>query len=150
MKLRVLLADDHAMFRQALRMSLATDPDIEVVAEVEDGHGVLACFDDTHPDVVCMDIDMPRLSGIEATRRLIAAHPEARIVGLSAYSSPLLAAEMIKAGALGYVVKMDAGPQLPIAIRMASRNQTYLGPELGAKDVAELTRYALQVSAPHK
>ena len=132
MKIRVLLADDHALFRQALRLSLEAQADIEVVGEVDNGRGVLAGFASSAPDVVCMDVNMPGLNGIQATELLLARYPQARVVGLSADGSRALAAEMTRGGALGYVVKMNAGAELPEAIRRAHRNQTFVSPNLDA------------------
>ena len=97
MKLRVLLADDHAIFRAALRMTLQYAPDI-----------------------VCMDINMPVMDGIEATRRLLEIHPHVKVIGLSAHDDPVPIEALIKAGAVGYVIKSDAGTQLLTAIRLAA------------------------------
>ena len=84
MSLRILLADDHQMFRHALRALLARDPELEVVAEAASGEEVLAIADAQPVDLVCMDIAMPGMDGIEATRRLLARHPALRVIGLSA------------------------------------------------------------------
>ena len=119
MKLRVLLAEDHAMFRAALRMTLQSAPDIEVVGEAEDGQQALASLDHVVPDIVCMDINMPVMDGIEATRRLLEIHPHVKVIGLSAHDDPVPIEALIKAGAVGYVIKSDAGTRLLAAIRMA-------------------------------
>lgn len=129
MRIRILLADDHKMFREALRMTLETIPGMQVVAEVDNGKSILAQVDSTRPDVVCMDINMPMLSGIEATQLLRIAHPEVRVVGLSAHADPTLVAQMIAAGALGYVVKSNAGHELPKAIDHVMRQQIFLSSE---------------------
>lgn len=150
MKLRVLLADDHTMVRKGLRLFLETAPDIEVVAEAEDGCGALEKVAETRPDVVCMDINMPGLNGIEATRQLIAAYPEVKVIGLSEHGYLVMVAQMIGAGALGYVFKSNAHVELLPAIRLASQNQTYLSPALGIQDPAELERYALRVAGAAK
>lgn len=143
MKLRVMLADDHAAFREALRMWLELAPDIEVVAEANDGHSVLQGVGQAMPDVVCMDLNMPGLNGIETTRQLLSIQPDVKVIGLSAHVDLFRVAEMFSAGALGYVVKGSAGVELLAAIRRVSRNQSYLSPELGLKDAAELARYAM-------
>lgn len=111
-KIRVLIADDHQRFRAALRRMLETDPGIDVVAEAVTGDEVLACAGRMQPDVVCMDYRMPGLDGITATRQLIAACPEMKIIGLSANAESHFAAVMCQAGAAGYVAKGDAGTQL--------------------------------------
>lgn len=128
MKFRVLLADDHAMFRKALRLSLAMSADVEIVAEAADGPGVLDGVMRCQPDVVCMDIRMPGLDGIEATRQIIASRPDTRIIGLSAHNDPATVNAMMQAGALGYVMKMDAGQHLMAAIRQVGQNQRYVSP----------------------
>lgn len=141
MKLRVLLADDHALFRQALRLSLEVQPDLDVVAEADSGEALLAAFAAAAPDVVCVDVNMPSMNGIEATRQLLARHPAARVVGLSADGSPSLAAAMVAAGARGYVIKMNAGSELPDALRRVARGAEFLSPELGVGSLGELAAY---------
>ncbi len=148
MKVRVMLADDHAVFREALRMYLDLAPDIEVVAEATDGRNVLQSVDRARPDVVCMDLNMPGLSGIETTRQLLIIQPNAKVIGLSASVDLVRVAEMFSAGALGYVLKGSAGEELLAAIRSVSNNQSYLSPELGLKDVAELARHAMRAPTP--
>jgi len=138
MKFRVLLADDHAMFRDALRMVLEMAPEVEIVAEAADGRAVLELFGASRPDVVCMDVNMPGLNGVDATRQLLALHPEVRIIGLSCDADPRMVAEMIGAGAHGYVVKMNAGRDLLPAIHRVSQNQIYLSPEFECLDIAGL------------
>lgn len=150
MKFRVLLADDHAMFRQALRMALETASDVEVVGEAANGADVLRLFGESRPDVVCMDISMPGLNGVEATRQLLALYPEVKVIGLSCYTEPYRVAEMFDAGALGYVVKMSAGADLLPAIRRVSQNQPYLSAELGIQDIADLAAHARPDHLPLK
>ncbi|MDO8653967.1 MAG: response regulator transcription factor [Undibacterium sp.] len=141
MTLRLLLADDHTLFRQALRMILETERDIIIVAEATDGYGVLNAVEQSKPDVVCMDINMPKLNGVEATQQLHAVHPEVKIIGLSSHIDPYLVAQMIHAGALAYVDKAHAGIELIAAIRMVNQNQPYLSPELGINNIDELALY---------
>lgn len=150
MKLRVLLADDHPMVRTALRTFLEMAPDIEVVAEAENGRDVLAAAQRCQPDVVCMDINMPGLNGIEATRQLLATHPNVKVIALSAHTYLIMVAQMIEAGAIGYVAKANASVELLPAIRLASQNQTYLSPVLQVRDSAELARYAQHAAAAAK
>lgn len=141
MTIRILLADDHALFRQALRLSLEAHPDLAVVAEADSGAAVLATFAAALPDVVCIDVNMPGVDGIAATRQLLAEHPAARVVGLSADGSPSLAAAMAAAGARGYVIKMNAGRELPAALRRVAGGAEFLSPELGVGSLAELAAY---------
>jgi DNA-binding NarL/FixJ family response regulator len=129
---RVLLADDHAMFRQALRGLIAREAGFEVVAEAGDGLAVLALARATTPDLVVMDIGMPGLNGIEATRQLLAANPRVKVVALSAYSDKGFVTEMLAAGAKGYVLKAAAAETLLDAIRVVAHDGTYLCPEIMA------------------
>jgi len=142
MTLRLMLADDHATFREALCLFLELQPDIRVVAEVADGHGVLREFAQSQPDVVCMDVNMQGFSGIEATRELLRQHADARVIGLSAHVELRRVAEMFSAGARGYVIKGSPGADLLAAIRAVGRGEVYLSPELGIASVADLARYA--------
>lgn len=146
MKLRILLADDHILFRQAIRMTLLTFPDVEIVAEVSNGQDVLDMIKQSQPDVVCMDINMPDLNGVEATRQLHTAHPKIKIIGLSSHIDPYLAARMIDAGAIAYVDKASAGNDLPLAIQQARQNRLFLSPALGVRDGTELAQY---IDNPH-
>jgi DNA-binding NarL/FixJ family response regulator len=138
MTLRVLLADDHALFREALHMVLDLTPDIEVVAEVENGLQVLERVAQSQPDVVCMDLNMPGLDGVEATRQLLSAFPTIKVIGLSAHVDLHRVASICHAGAVGYVVKASAGSELPSAIRQVAQNQTYFSAELRVSSPAEL------------
>jgi two-component system NarL family response regulator len=140
MTLRILLADDHDLFRQAIRMTLQTALDVEVVAEVTDGQSVLDAVQKSHPDVVCMDINMPTLNGVEATALLHASHPHVKIIALSSHVDPHLIAKMMRAGAFAYVDKARAGSELLNAINLASKNQRFISPSMGITDIAELMR----------
>lgn len=133
MKLRILLADDHKILRQALRSVLEQEPDIEVIAEAEDGVEAIALARTHGPDVVVMDIGMPRMDGIEATRRMLAECPEIRVVALSTYSDRRIAQQMIEAGAKGYVIKAAGGDELLSAIRAVGKNDSYFSPAIDAR-----------------
>ena len=130
MKLRVMIVDDHLVFRGALRLVLEFDPDIEVAAEAEDGYAALARAAELPLDVVCMDINMPGMNGIEATRRLIAAHPTLKVIGLSAFTELHFVLEMVDAGAVGFITKGDAGDTLLAAVRAVAGQRTYFCPEV--------------------
>ena len=138
LKLKILLADDHQLFREALRSMLEKEPDIEVVGEVGDGRDVLRVAGQTLPDVVCMDVGMPGVNGIEATRRLVAGHPRVKVIGVSAFYDRRFVLDMLNAGATGYVTKGEAGDELLRAIHAVRRNQTYLCPEVSAGGVDAL------------
>ena len=123
---RLMLADDHQMFREALRILLEKQTGYEVVAETGDGLKVMSLVHEMKPDIVCMDIDMPGLNGIELTRQITMTLPSARVVALSTYCDRRYVANMMSAGALAYVTKTEAGSELVRAIESVSRNRSYL------------------------
>ena len=132
MSLRIVLADDHQMFRHALRALLARDAELEVVAEAASGDEVLAIAEAQPVDLVCMDIAMPGMDGIEATRRLLARHPGVRVIGLSAFADRQFVIDLLSAGARGYITKAEAGDELLRAIRTVREGRTYLCPDVAA------------------
>jgi len=125
MTVRVLLADDHPLLREALRVLLEKDKTIQVVAETGDGLEVVKLARATDPDVVCMDINMPGMNGIEATQRLIDACPNIKIIGLSALTDERDVVEMLDAGASAYVTKAAAGDELPRAVEAVLNGRKY-------------------------
>lgn len=128
--MRILLAEDHKMFREALRLMLEKESDLQVVAEVGDGFELLRLVAEIKPDIVCMDISMPGLDGIETTRRLRLIDPAIKVIGLSAYTDKHFVLDMLHAGAAGYVNKSEAGDELVRAIRSARLNRSYLCPSV--------------------
>lgn len=132
MTIRTLLVDDHAMFREALHLMLNQQPDIEIVGEVADGSQVEAAIERLSPEIVVMDVNMPNINGIEATRTLLAKHPDLRVVALSAFGYKRFIMEMMDVGATAYVVKSAASDQLVQAIVSASEGKTYLCAEAAA------------------
>jgi len=135
MSIRVVLADDHRMILAALRSMLEKETDIAVVGEAGDGAALLDVVARTMPDVAVVDIAMPGMNGIEATRRLLAGHPRLKVIALSAYSDRRFVLEMLNAGAKGYLVKASAGDELARAIRAIAQGQTYLCPEVAGSIV---------------
>ena len=132
MSIRVMLADDHKILREALRSVLEHEPDIEVVAEARDGREAIELAQNATPDLIVMDIGMPGLDGIEATRRILAGNPAIKVVALSTYSDKRIAQQMMEAGAKGYVVKAAGGDELLSAIRSVMGGEHYLSPEISA------------------
>src|SRR5882672_5599552 len=130
MSLRVALVDDHRPFRERLRALLQRDRDIEIVAEASSGHELLEIARTTEMDVACMDIRLPGMSGIEATRRLLAIRPDVRVIGLSAYAEPHYVEAMVDAGAVGHFTKGDAGEALLQAIRTATPERRCFGADI--------------------
>jgi DNA-binding NarL/FixJ family response regulator len=127
MRVRVALVDDHQAFRERLRALLTRDPDIEIVAEASSGHELLEIALTTDLHVVCMDIRLPGMSGIETTRRLLAIRPGVRVIGLSAYAEPHYVETMLDAGAVGHFTKVDAGEELLQAIHAATAARPRFG-----------------------
>ena len=132
--IKIMLADDHRIMREALRSVLEQEPDLDVVAEAQDGIEALRLADENALDLVVMDVGMPGLDGIEVTRRLCQAHPGLKVVGLSTYSDRRIAQQMIEAGACGYVVKSAGGDEVLRAVRAAVRDEVYLCPEIAGSE----------------
>ncbi len=130
MTIRILLADDHQIIREGLRSLLTDQKDIEVVAEADTGRSALNYVEKLHPDVVLMDIAMPDINGIEATRQIKAANPEIRILALSMHSDQRFVGDMLRAGASGYLLKDCAGAELVQAIRTVHAGKVYLSPSI--------------------
>lgn len=105
MAVQILLAEDHKIVREGLRALLTAESAFDVVGEASDGRTAVRCVSELSPDVIVMDLHMPDLNGIEATRRILAEKPGTKVIGLSANTEPNLILEMLKAGASGYVVK---------------------------------------------
>lgn len=136
MKSRVVLAEDHRAFREALRNLLDRDPGIEVIGEAGDGTEALELVRSVHPDVVVMDLRMPGINGVAALKQLIAAQPSLKVIVLSVTSEPAFASEMLGAGARGYVTKSDTS-ELPRAIHAAESGASYLSTEVALPAAAE-------------
>ncbi len=128
MGIRILIADDHQILRQGLRNLLKKEPDMEVVAEAEDGRTTVALAREYTPQVIIMDVKMPDLNGIEASRQIFSEFPEMKIIALSMYADRRFVMNMLKAGAHGYLLKDCAFEELANAIRLVMDNKTYLSP----------------------
>ena len=128
--IRVLLADDHALFRDGVRALLEHEPDIEVVGEVEDGRAAIEQALALRPDIVLMDITMPHIDGIEATRQIVAQAPHVRVLVLTMHDNEDVFFRSLSAGASGYVLKRSGGLELMGAIRSTHAGQSYLSPFL--------------------
>jgi two-component system NarL family response regulator len=144
MKIRIALADDHQMFRHALRAMLEKVSDLEIVAEAGDGQELLRAVRHSRPDVVCMDVGMPGMNGIETTRQLLSISPRVKVIGLSAFTDQHFVVGMLDAGAVGYVTKAEAGDELLRAIRSVQVNRTYLCPDIAASVTGALLNGAMR------
>ncbi len=126
MPIRILLADDHAVVRDGVRALLEKQPDMEVVAEAADGHEAVQLADDLQPDVVVMDIGMPNLNGIDATKRILTAHPHLGVVILSMHQDESYVLRSLKAGAKGYLLKDSLRSDVLEAIRAVAQGRSFL------------------------
>ncbi len=127
-RIRVLLADDHAILRDGIRALLTDHPDIVVIGEAEDGHWAVHLAHELHPNVVLMDIGMPRLNGLEATRQIKHDCPEVAILILTMHDNEEYLRQVLAAGASGYVLKRAAASELVAAIRAVHRGEAALSP----------------------
>jgi DNA-binding NarL/FixJ family response regulator len=139
MKIRVLLVDDHKMMREGLSSLLSDFSDMEIVGSCADGRTALDLVRTLSPHVIVMDIGMPELNGVEATRRIRAEFGEARVVALSTHTDARYVQHMLEAGACGYVLKIAAHAELVQAVRAAAAGKTYLSPEIAGPVVMRST-----------
>jgi DNA-binding NarL/FixJ family response regulator len=132
-KIRVLLADDHTVVRQGLRALLAAEEDIEIIGEAENGRQALQLVKKLLPDVVVMDIAMPVLNGVEATRQITRYVPSVKVLVLSTYSNDEYVEQLTEAGAAGYLVKQTAANDLLKAIREAFKGNAFFSPAIAKR-----------------
>lgn len=140
MTIRVLLADDQEMVRSGFRLLLARETDLEVVGEAADGLEAVALTARRRPDVVLMDIRMPRLDGLEATRRILADGPAARILILTTFDDDQYVFEALHAGASGFILKDAPAADMLDAIRVIARGDALLAPSVTRRVIAEFAR----------
>jgi DNA-binding NarL/FixJ family response regulator len=144
-KIHILLADDHAVVRQGFKMILAAQPDMEIVGEAGNGREALELAGQLQPDVIVMDVAMPELNGIEATRRVADLSPRSRVLALSMHKDSVYVREILRAGARGYLLKDSIASDLLAAVRAVARGEGYLSP--GVSD-AVLNDYRRHVTDP--
>jgi two-component system, NarL family, response regulator NreC len=142
---KILLADDHVLVRQGFKMILSAQSDFEIVGEAGNGREVLELAQKLQPDLVIMDVTMPELNGIEATRRLSDVAPRARVLALSMHKDAVYVREILRAGARGYLLKDSADADLIAAVRSIAKGEAWLSP---AVSDAVLTDYRRHVSDP--
>ena len=136
--IRVLITDDHGVVRQGLRMFLSLDPDIQVVGEASDGREALEMARELVPDVVLMDLLMPVMDGIEATRAIRSALPEVEVIALTSVLEDASVTDAIRAGAIGYLLKDTNVEELHRAVRGAAEGRVQLAPEAAARLMREV------------
>jgi DNA-binding NarL/FixJ family response regulator len=140
MTIRVLVVDDQAMVRAGFRLLLADEPDIEVVAEASNGLEAVAEAARCDPDVVLMDIRMPELDGLEATRQILAADPDSRVLVLTTFDLDEYVYRALQAGASGFVLKDDPPEQLIAAVRTVAGGDALLSPSVTRRVISQFTR----------
>lgn len=148
MLIRVLIVDDQALFREGLSTLLSLQPDIEVVGEAGNGLDALEVVAKLRPDVVLMDLRMPVLDGVSATRRLKERGDSARVIVLTTFDNDESVFDGLRAGAVGYLLKDVSSDKLLEAIRAAARGESFLQPSIAAKVLAEFNRLEERNSAP--
>lgn len=146
-KIRLLLVDDHDIVRAGLRMLFRAEPDIDIVGEASDAHEALEAVDELKPDVVLMDVAMPGMSGIEATRRIKDTHPDTAVLALTMHEDEQYFFEMLNAGASGYVPKRAAPDDLVSAIHVVSQGDVFIYPSLAKLLVKDFLQRAESGSA---
>ena len=130
MSVRILLVDDHTIVRQGLRSLLEKQPDMEVVGEAEDGRVAFNLVRELVPDIVIMDITMPNLNGVDATHEIVSELPKVKVIALSIHSHKRFVADMLKAGASGYILKECLFDEFVQAIRTVAGGEIYLSPRI--------------------
>jgi two-component system response regulator NreC len=143
--IRILLTDDHALVRQGFRLILSAQPDMQIVGEAGNGREAVELAEKLQPDVVVMDVAMPELNGVEATRRLATSAPRARVLALSMHKDSVYVREILRAGARGYLLKDSVDSDLIAAVRAVAKGEGYLSP---AVSDAVLTDYRRHVTDP--
>jgi DNA-binding NarL/FixJ family response regulator len=132
-RISVLLAEDHTIVRQGLRLLIEAGGDIEIVGEAKTGREALQMTKDLRPEIVVMDIAMPLLNGIQATRQILKAFPATKVLILSAHSDPEYVDQVVKAGASGYLVKQSSGEVVAKAIREVQKGKTFFTPSIAKR-----------------
>lgn len=138
MGIRIILVDNHQIMRDGLRFMLEKFPDVSVIGEADNGHAGVTLARELLPDVVIMDISMPDLNGIDATRQIKKLIPQTKVIALSMHSDKKYVIRMLQAGASGYVLKDCAFEELSRAITTTGAGQTYLSPEITGEVIRDL------------
>ena len=138
--IRILLADDQSLFREALRMLISAQPDLEVVGEAANGEEAIKLADSFRPNVVLMDLQMPVMNGVAATRQLHSTQPDCHVIALTTFDGDEYIFDCLRAGAVGYLLKDAPSENLFAAIRAAARGESFLQPSVTTRVLAEFTR----------
>ena len=135
-KARIVLAEDHTILRQGLRALLSADPGLEIVGEACDGREAVRCVEKLKPDLLLMDLSMPRMNGMEAIREIKKRHPQTRVIALTVHKEEEYLVAALQAGAEGYVLKDATHEELVLAIRSVMAAKPYLSPAVSGKIIA--------------
>jgi len=141
MSIRILLADDHAMTREGLRSLIEKQSDIEVIGEAEDGRKAVCLVRELSPDILITDISMPNLNGVDATRQIAREYPKTKVIALSMHSNRAFVADMLQAGAAGYVLKESLFGELVEAIKTVMAGGTYLSAKVAGVVVSDYVKH---------
>jgi DNA-binding NarL/FixJ family response regulator len=139
--IRILLADDHALVRQGFSMMLAAQPDMQVVGQAANGREAVELATKLLPDVAILDVTMPELNGIEATRRLAESTPRTRVLALSMHKDAVYVREILRAGARGYLLKDSSDADLLAAVRAVAKGEGYISPGVSEAVLSDYRRH---------
>jgi DNA-binding NarL/FixJ family response regulator len=148
LSIRILIADDHSIVRDGLKALVANEPGLEVIAEASNGLEAIHLVEEHAPDIVVMDVAMPDLNGIEATRQLVANDPTIKIIALSMHSDRRFVIEMLRAGAMGFMLKDSAFEELLDAIKKVHRGRAFLSSSIMDVVVADYVRNLAGTDSP--
>lgn len=143
-KIKIVIADDHKLFREGIKRIINLEEDLEVIAEFSDGNGILQSFKDLNPDVILMDINMPNMNGVEATKKVKELYPEAVIMILSIHDDEGYVLETLRSGASGYLLKDMEAETLVDAIRAVAEGNAYIHPDVTGKVIDEYRRLSMK------
>lgn len=132
--IKILLVDDHPIFLDGIHAILETNDDFVITGEAKNGYEAIDLVKEVHPDIILMDVAMPELNGIEATKRIAALFPDIKILALSIYSGKRFVKDMLEAGAVGYLLKDNAPEKLVTAIYRIANGDTYINRSVSNKD----------------
>jgi DNA-binding NarL/FixJ family response regulator len=151
MNINIILADDHHVIREGLRLLLDREKDLLVIAEADTGRSALDAVKKFNPDLVVMDVSMPELNGVEATRKILSEAPATKVLALSMYSDRRFVEGMFQAGVSGYILKNCIARELVSAIRLVAKGQVYISPEIAGTIVdGYLSRLVPQTDTTHR
>lgn len=150
MSVRILLADDHKIVREGLRSILENELGMSVIGQAEDGRTALILSQKLRPDVVIIDISMPDLNGIEATRQILTQNPESKVIALSMHSDKRYVIQMLDAGAAGYLLKQCAVDELQQAIRTVLAGKFYVSPDVTGPVIRDYLEHLARSESPEK